>query len=421
MSSTPAFAPILSVPEIVFPQTEIDHKAAVEQVAKLYEPLCAQRRDDPEYQREFVSEVALGLRMAANLDIDAHPVHLRMDQMARPRGLRARNGEAQDAFNTYVPVAAERALATSGTKPADIDAVLVSTSTVIAMPVLAYDVVDMVGLRPSVEVIPINYMGCNGGAHAVLRAYDYLLAHPDHTVLIIAADYASPHFHLEPELRGIDLRGSVVSSTLFSDGTAAAVMSARDDAVGFKIMGTASHRLPGSRGALSWEVADDGLHFRLADGATKLVPQVLPILPALLDQQGWRPEDLAVCSFHTGGNRIIDDVRDGLGLTDDHVSPTRQALRRGNTMSVAIFDTLRIIASDSQYRPLDTARGLGAGFGPGFSCSAFTWQFQDLAESRQREESDSGSINLGDGWRTRANPAATVADPTATVGAVPVP
>lgn len=251
----------------------------------------------------------------------------------------------------------------------------------ISMPVVAYDVIDMVGLRPNVEVIPIHYTGCNGGAHAILRARDYLLAHPQHNVLIIAADYASPHFHLEPDLRGVDLRGSVVSSTLFSDGTAAAVMSARDDFAGFRILGTASARLPDTRWALSWEVADDGLHFRLTDGATKMVPQVLPSLIDLLDEQGWAPDDLAVCSFHTGGNRIIDDVRDGLGLTEAHINPTRQALRRGNTMSAAIFDTMRIIATDPAYRPLHDARGLGAGFGPGFSCSAFTWQYHDAGET----------------------------------------
>lgn len=118
MNTSTAFAPILSVPEMVFPDNEIDHKDAVTEVARLYEPLCAANPGDAEYQNDFAKEVKIGIRMAANLAIDAHPVHLQLGEMIRPRGLRARNAEAMDAFATYVPLAAKRALASSATAPA---------------------------------------------------------------------------------------------------------------------------------------------------------------------------------------------------------------------------------------------------------------------------------------------------------------
>jgi hypothetical protein len=51
-------------------------------------------------------------------------------------------------------------------------------------------------------------------------------------------------------------------------------------------------------------------------------------------------------------------------------------------MSVAVFDALRIIASDVARRPPHGGRGIGAGFGPGFSCSAFAWTYHDPGEVR---------------------------------------
>ena len=52
-------------------------------------------------------------------------------------------------------------------------------------------------------------------------------------------------------------------------------------------------------------------------------------------------------------------------------------------MSVAVFHALQIIGADPGYRPLHTARGIGAGYGPGFGCCAFAREFQDPTEQRE--------------------------------------
>jgi predicted naringenin-chalcone synthase len=385
MSRDGVESPVLAVPEIVFPETTVGHDEVVAEVGRQYAPLCALHPDDAEYQRSFTAAAQTALHMASALNIDTHPAHLSMEQMTRSRGLGERNREAMDAFNLYVPDAAKHALATAQVSPEDIDAVLVASSTVLSMPALPYQLVEMMGLRPSVDVIPIHFMGCTGGGHAIIRGRDYLLAHPDRNLLIIAADYASPHFHLEPDLRGVELRGSMVSSTLFSDATAAAVMFGGGRGSGFRITGSSSFLVPGTENAMQWAVTDTGLHFRLSDMAVKQIPQLIPSLVALLDEQGWSVEDLTVCSFHTGGNRIIDNIQEGLGLTDTQIRPTRLALRYGNTMSVAVFHALQIISADPTYQPLQTARGIGAGYGPGFSCCAFTWEFQNPTQPHHHQ------------------------------------
>jgi predicted naringenin-chalcone synthase len=354
----------------------------VEMVGDQYRGLCNRHPGDPDYQRDFAREVETGLRMARRLGIRRHPVHVPPGKLTRPRGLRKRNQEATDAFFRYVPLAARRAMARAGIRAHAINAVLIETSTVLSMPSLAFDIVEILGLRSDTEALPYYGMGCNGGAHAIARARDYLLAHPDRVLLVIAADYASPHFHLEPGLRGHDLRGAVISSALFADATAAALFATdltHLDGPGFEIIRTASVVVPGTRDALYWHVDDDGLHFRLTDMAMKLVPDVAAGLAELLASQGWSAADLSVCSFHSGGDRIIRNVADALGLTSHQVQPTRESLLSGNAMSVAVLDAMRIIALKDEFRPGHGDPGMGGGFGPGFTSDSFLFRFRHPA------------------------------------------
>lgn len=372
-----ATMPVLSIPEVVLPPEQIPHRTVLDEVYRQYEPLLARHPDDAEYQAQFVRQVETANRMAGALGIDVHPLHLPLPEVVRPRGWGVRNAQAVEAFTSYAPLAAKRALRAAALSPDDVDAVLVETSTVVAMPALSYLLIDELGLRANTTVLPVSFMGCSGGAHAIQVARDYVLAHPDRTVLIVAADYASPHFHLEPDLRGSALLGSVISAALFADATAAAVMSAESSGPGYRIVHTDSYRVPNTPDAVAWEVSDDGPRFRLGGTATKLIPDVAPFLRGVLSELDWTPDQLSTCSFHSGGDRIIDNVRTELGLTERHMAATRTSLRTGNTMSVAALDALRIVATTPELRPEHGGRGIGGGFGPGFGCLAFGWTFHN--------------------------------------------
>jgi predicted naringenin-chalcone synthase len=141
---------------------------------------------------------------------------------------------------------------------------------------------------------------------------------------------------------------------------------------------TASISVPDSQDAIAWDVRDDGLHFSLTDKGVKSIPRITSALQGLIDGQGWINSELAPCAFHTGGNRIIDDVQKALGLTETQMGPTRECLRKGNTMSVAVLDALATIATDSEHRPEHGVPGVGAGYGPGFAAAAFSWRFHDV-------------------------------------------
>ncbi len=369
MSPPSPGGPTLSVPQVVFPPASMTHAALVAEVRRAYAPLLQHLPGDTGYQLGFADPARTALKMGGILAIEDHPMHLPAPEITRRRGLAARNRQAREAFDAYAPLAAKQAMAAAHVTPDEIGAVVVASSTVTAMPSLAHALASAAGLSDRAEAISLGSEGCNGGAAAILQARAHVLAHGC-PVLVVAADYASPWFHLEP-----GLRGAIVSSVLFSDAAGAAVMTPGPRAVpGFRILRTTSARLPGTEDALGWDVRDDGYHFRLT-GPPKVVPGILPALRDLLDATGWQAGDLDACTIHSGGNAIIRAVQQGLGLTRDQVAPAWGSLRRGDLMSAAVLHAMAIAAADPGRPARHGGRGILAGFGPGFAMSAAAWQY----------------------------------------------
>jgi predicted naringenin-chalcone synthase len=311
--------------------------------------------------------------MSGVLAIEEHPMHLPLPEITRRRGRATRNRQARQAWDAYAPLAAKQAMTAAHVGPDDIGAVVAACSTITAMPSLARSLLATAGLSSHAEAITLAGEGCNGGAAAILRARDLVLAH-GRPVLIVAGDICSPWFYPEPDLRGSRLRGSILSSALFSDAIAAAVVTpGSGPGPGFRVIEARSVCLPDTEDALGW---DDRHHFFLSD-APKLVPGVLPVIAGLLQDLGWDATSLDVCTLHSGGNAIITAIARGLGLTDHQVAPAWQSLRRGNLMAAAVLHAMAIAAADPMLRPAPGGRGLLAGFGPGFAMSAAAWQFVD--------------------------------------------
>lgn len=356
-------SPRLSIPVVNMPPTEIAHVdlvAAVRQQYKSAIPLGDARW----------STLDKAFAMAGRLAIRAHPMHLPLDEIVAAGGFGRRNAAASAAFDRYAVSAARAALQASGIDASDVDVVVLETSTVIAMPSPATALARELGLRRNCAAVPIFGMGCRGGAHAITTAYEWLRARPEQIALIVTADFASPHFHLELDLDGAALIGSVVSSTLFSDAAAAAVMSTAL-ADGVELLGTVHDEQPGTSEAIAWVVSDEGLRFRLTPAGVKSIPDIAPALRELLRHNELTVADLATAALHPGGNAIIRDLQRHLELTDQQVAPAWASLTRGNLMSSAILDTIALIAERDELRPAQEAPILGAGFGPGFGTDAF--------------------------------------------------
>jgi predicted naringenin-chalcone synthase len=97
---------------------------------------------------------------------------------------------------------------------------------------------------------------------------------------------------------------------------------------------------------MTWDVTDLG--FRM--GLSPRVPDVLGrhvggVVDQLLTEAGLRIEDVAGWAVHPGGPRILDVVRDTLGLGEDQMAASRRVLREhGNCSSATVLLVLEELA-----------------------------------------------------------------------------
>ena len=103
---------------------------------------------------------------------------------------------------------------------------------------------------------------------------------------------------------------------------------------------------PSTADHMTWDVTDLG--FRM--GLSPRVPDVLArhvgsVVDELLAGAGLRTEDVAGWAVHPGGPRILDVVRDTLGLTEDQVAASRRVLaEHGNCSSATVLLVLDELA-----------------------------------------------------------------------------
>jgi alkylresorcinol/alkylpyrone synthase len=134
------------------------------------------------------------------------------------------------------------------------------------------------------------------------------------------------------------------------------------------VVDTRSRLYPGTTDALGWEVRDTGFAIVLSAGLPDLLrAHLLADVKALLVEHDLTPADVPTWVVHAGGPRVIDAVRDALGLAEDSVRESRASLAcSGNLSSVSVLDVLARTLAHSEAPPGSPAVLMA--FGPGVSC-----------------------------------------------------
>jgi predicted naringenin-chalcone synthase len=137
----------------------------------------------------------------------------------------------------------------------------------------------------------------------------------------------------------------VVAHALFSDAAAAVVLEP-GAARGRRVAGIVARTDSSTADHMTWDVTDLG--FRM--GLSPRVPDVLgrhvgDVVDELLAQAGLRVEDVAGWAVHPGGPRILDVVRDELGLSEEQMGASRRVLtEHGNCSSATVLLVLEELA-----------------------------------------------------------------------------
>ena len=216
--------------------------------------------------------------------------------------------------------AAAKALASAGLTPADIDLVLVATSTAVdRSPNMAARVAARLGI-PSPAAMDVNVV-CAGFTHALATADHTVRAGAATRALVIGAD----------KMSAVTDWSDRTTCVLVGDGAGAAVVEGADGP-------GISPVLWGSVPEMGHAVRIEGEPARFAQEGQSVYRWATTKLPALARQAceraGLTPEDLAAVVLHQANLRIIEPLAEKIGAVNAVVA--RDVTESGNTSAASI-------------------------------------------------------------------------------------
>jgi alkylresorcinol/alkylpyrone synthase len=244
---------------------------------------------------------------------------------------------------------------------AEIDAVVLVSSTGIATPTLDVHLAQRLHMRPDVVRLPIFGLGCAGGAIGLARAGSLARSMPGRNVLLLVVELCSQTF------RAGDLsKSNVIATALFGDGAAGAVIRAcENDAPALCASG--EHTWPDTMDVMGWSVERDGLGVIFSRDIPTLVRErMAPALDEFLRPLELSRADLGGYVVHPGGAKVIAAMEECFGLASDALDHARAVLRDfGNMSAPTVLFVLRR-ALDHGLRGRQMVSALGPGFTVGF-------------------------------------------------------
>jgi alpha-pyrone synthase len=260
------------------------------------------------------------------------------------------------AFEKFAPQLAACALNKLGLTTEErrrISHVIVTSCTGLYAPGLDYDVVDHLGLNPSVERTMIGFMGCYAAINALKSAHHIVRSVPDAHVLILNLELCSLHMQQTQEL------DQLLSFLLFADGCAACLVSANP--AGLSIDSFRALRIPETGHLITWKIREMGFDMHLSGQVPSEISKAMKEVGPLITP-GKDPLEIDLWAVHPGGRTVLDAVEKGLGLREDSLRQSREVLSSfGNMSSATVMFVLQSILKQAH----SGQQGCAMSFGPG--------------------------------------------------------
>lgn len=310
---------------------------------------------------------ALLERLHGNAGVEYRHIVLPLQEYGDLRGIEPANdryiGEAADLGERALRGALDQA----GLAGRDLDLLIVTSVTGVAVPSLDARLIPRLGLRPDIKRLPIFGLGCVAGAAALGRLHDYLLAWPHHHAALLAVELCSLSWPIT-EVTTADL----VVSGLFGDGAAALVATGGRGPRGRgrggpRVVASRSEVYPDSGDTLGWRLGPDGFRIVLTAELADVVERRLSgSVSSFLAEHGLTAEEISAWVCHPGGPKVIDAIQKSLKLPDSAMELSRRSLAEvGNLSSASVLHILEKTIGAGP--PPPGSAGLMIGLGPGVS------------------------------------------------------
>jgi alkylresorcinol/alkylpyrone synthase len=307
-------------------------------------------------------------RLHAAAEVETRHTALPLEDCGVLQGAEAVNDRYIDEAMVLAEQALRRTLAAAGLRAADLDLLITTSVTGVAVPSLDARLIPRLGLRRDIKRLPIFGLGCVAGAAALGRLHDYLLGWPGQTAALLAVELCS----LNWPTSGIT-PADMVASGLFGDGAVALVAqggqagAADAPGAGPEVIASRSVVYPDSGDALGWRLSTDCFRIVLTTELPAVVERGLAdSVTGFLAEHDLTIDDIASWICHPGGPKVIDAVQRALKLPDQAVAASRRSLAEvGNLSSASVLHILEMV-SDTERPPAGSA-GLMIGLGPGVS------------------------------------------------------
>lgn len=249
--------------------------------------------------------------------------------------------------------------------------IITVSCTGMSAPGLEIQLKQQLGLSNTTQSYAVNFVGCYAFFPALKMANAFIKSDPTAKVLIVAVELCTLHFQNK------ETDDHLLSNSLFADGAAAALLSAKPEGEkNLIVKATNQVLIPKGEKDMAWDIHSNGFLMKLSSYIPQLVDEgIKNLIEKILIQQNISIEQINHWAIHPGGRKILEVCEQELQLNNNELQASYQTLKDFGNMSAPTI--LFVLKEMLETAPLQNGDHLlSCGFGPGLTLEAALFEFE---------------------------------------------
>jgi alkylresorcinol/alkylpyrone synthase len=195
-------------------------------------------------------------------------------------------------------------------------------------------------MKKNAKVYDLVGSGCAGAIPNVEVCRGLLNDSQDGAVVSVSVEICSCTYQMDNDL------SLIISNALFGDGAAAAVIWKRPS--GLQLISSKSQYALQYRDDIRFIYKNGQLYNQLSLRLPKVAAKTaLEAVKELLQSNGLTINDIEYWALHSGGDKVINEIKEKIGLTEEKLKFTRKVLSKwGNISSPTVWYVLNEIQNE---------------------------------------------------------------------------